>query len=167
MLKNEKGITLVELLAALVISLFVAGIVYSVVIFSMNYNKVETTKTSLQQEANYIITELQRIHRHNPSYILIVNSNHIKVREYDEDSKEFSGDRTLSDKYTYKLGETETEVILQVFPAGQNKRATNEINILEDIEPDIVIRDVKLSDFTIIDEEVGVDLSVTTVLTRY
>lgn len=78
---NEEGITLVELLATLVIAFFFIGIIYSVAILGMNYFKVETSKTRLQQEANYIITELQRIHREGNCYILSISTNQVVVKD--------------------------------------------------------------------------------------
>lgn len=78
---NEKGMTLIEVLATFVITSIFVGIIYGAVIIAMNYHSVETTKTKLQQEANYIITEIQRIHRQCESYRLIIESDKVEIKE--------------------------------------------------------------------------------------
>lgn len=103
MFKNEKGISLVEVLAALLISSIVAGIIYTMVILSMNYNNVEATKTSLQQEANYIVTEIQRIHRQCESYTLSITTDNVEIKDciISRDGSVDNLNKIISNKYQY------------------------------------------------------------------
>lgn len=80
MIKNEKGITLVEVLATLVLISLVTGIIISTLLHSMKYNEMETTKTTLQQEMNYVVAELQRIHRIGDTYTLTIDENVVKIK---------------------------------------------------------------------------------------
>jgi len=54
-MKNERGITLVELLAVLALVGIIVAIIVSVMINGMNTSKRNTTNQRLQQEANYIV----------------------------------------------------------------------------------------------------------------
>lgn len=68
MIKKESGMTLVEVLATLFLSSLVIMLIWTTVAISIKYNIVETKKLQMQQEANYIITDLQRIHRKYDCY---------------------------------------------------------------------------------------------------
>ena len=61
--KNEKGVTLVELLAVLVLVSMVATITFTTLSIATKYNITETKKLKMQQEANYIITKVLQEHR--------------------------------------------------------------------------------------------------------
>ncbi|WP_252502820.1 PilW family protein [Sporosarcina sp. Marseille-Q4943] len=63
MMRKQNGMTLVEVLATLLISSLVIMLVWTTVTISMKHNIVETKKLQMQQEVNYIITDLQNIHR--------------------------------------------------------------------------------------------------------
>lgn len=62
-IKNEKGVTLVELLAVLVLVSMVATIILTTFFIATKYNITETKKLKMQQEANYIITKVLQKHR--------------------------------------------------------------------------------------------------------
>jgi type II secretory pathway pseudopilin PulG len=72
---NQKGITLVELLAALVLILLVAGIAWTALSIGFKHSAVETNKTNLQQDANLIVASLSREHRSNEKYSLSFDAN--------------------------------------------------------------------------------------------
>lgn len=68
--RNQNGVTLVELLAALAISMIIIGLVSTVFISSFsNYNK-SLSKANLSQEANIVIAQLTKIHHKNLNYTL-------------------------------------------------------------------------------------------------
>ncbi|MBZ5201206.1 prepilin-type N-terminal cleavage/methylation domain-containing protein [Planomicrobium chinense] len=72
---NQKGITLVELIAALALVSLIAGIGWTALSIGMKHSALENNKTRLQQEANIIITALSNAHRQNDSYILRYDAN--------------------------------------------------------------------------------------------
>lgn len=63
MVRKQDGMTLVEVLATLLLSSLFILLIWTTVAISMRYNIVETKKLKMQKEANYIITDIQRIHR--------------------------------------------------------------------------------------------------------
>lgn len=63
MIRKQKGMTLVEVLASLLITSLVIILIWTTILISIKYNIVESNKIQMQQEVNYIITDLQRIHR--------------------------------------------------------------------------------------------------------
>lgn len=63
MMKNQQGITLVELLATLAISLSIMVLISSVLFQSISSMKVSETHVNLRQEANLIITMFSNAHR--------------------------------------------------------------------------------------------------------
>lgn len=79
MINNEKGLTLVELLATLTLLSLVTGIIWTTVSISTQFNVSETTNLRIQQEANYILTELQSIHRSCSDYRLTVTEKKVSV----------------------------------------------------------------------------------------
>jgi prepilin-type N-terminal cleavage/methylation domain-containing protein len=61
-MKNEKGITLIELLAAISILVIISSLIYGVLIgVNKNYNQL-SSKTNLNQEANIILATLKNYH---------------------------------------------------------------------------------------------------------
>lgn len=60
--------TLVEVLATLLLSSLVIMLIWTTVAISMKYNIVESKKLQMQQDANYMITDIQRIHRKYDCY---------------------------------------------------------------------------------------------------
>lgn len=67
---NQKGVTLVELLAALaLVSIITAG-AWTALMTGMNHGAAETNKTMLQQDANIIISKISAAHRLNDYYYL-------------------------------------------------------------------------------------------------
>jgi len=60
--KNENGITLIELLAALVLFGIIAVLIWSFFFKAINFNDREVTKNQLQQEANLIVNTIQQLH---------------------------------------------------------------------------------------------------------
>jgi len=62
---NEKGITLVELLAALALLGLISVLIWNLFFQSLNFNDRAVTKNQLQQEANLIVNTIQQTHTKN------------------------------------------------------------------------------------------------------
>lgn len=80
MLRKQNGMTLVEVLAVLVLSSLVILLVWTTAMTAIKYNITETKKLRMQEEANYIISEIQRIHRQCNQYELNVSAGEISVK---------------------------------------------------------------------------------------
>ena len=86
MVQNEKGVTLIELLAAITIFGIFSTIIWAFFFQSFQTNNVEMTKNSLQQEANLIINTLQEVHRKSESYLIVIDAD-FKTLEITPDSE--------------------------------------------------------------------------------
>jgi len=86
MVQNEKGVTLIELLAAITIFGIFSTIIWAFFFQSFQANNVEMTKNSLQQEANLIINTLQEVHRNSESYLIQIDAD-FKSLEITPDSE--------------------------------------------------------------------------------
>lgn len=65
---NQKGLTLIELLATLTILFIISTLIYGVLInINKNYSKIEDQNT-LEQETNYIISTIKNYHLKNDVY---------------------------------------------------------------------------------------------------
>lgn len=81
---NQKGITLVELLAALALVGIIAAIAWTTLSIGFKHTVVETEKTKLQQSANLIMTTLTNQHRRSDSYSLVFEGNQLKINSCDQ-----------------------------------------------------------------------------------
>ncbi|PKG21680.1 PilW family protein [Niallia nealsonii] len=83
MIQNSKGLTLIELLAAVSLSAIILLLAYQFLFQGFQFSKTVTDKTLLQQEANYIMVNLTKIHQSSDSYTIAFdqnpNANYIKV----------------------------------------------------------------------------------------
>ena len=70
---DERGATLVELIAALALVAAIAAIAWTALTLGARHTAVETSKTILQQDANLIISMLSAEHRANDSYTLRID----------------------------------------------------------------------------------------------
>lgn len=75
--KNETGVTLMELLAAIIIFMMFGAIVWAFFFQSLKFNEAEVSKQQLKTEANLIINAIQQNHVKKPeSYrISTIDSN--------------------------------------------------------------------------------------------
>lgn len=76
---NQKGVTLVELLATLVISGIFATIIWTFLFQTMKTNEVEISKNQLQQEANIILNALDEVHRKSAEYKIDYSNDEIII----------------------------------------------------------------------------------------
>lgn len=156
---NEKGITLVELLAVLVLVSLVTTIIITTFSIAHRHNVTETKKLKLQQEANYIISAVLQKHRDKKTdcYVLKVTEDKHKIIFKETDGLEI----VLGDKFIYLLnhkhnivdevekieGETEEDL-------GEMKTCPKE----NDLGTTLIVKDR---------ENPKLDVSVNTVFTRY
>ena len=105
MSKNEDGMTLVEVLATLVLIILVSGVLWTTVSIATKFNISETSALRLQQEANYIIAELQQVHRQCYSYKLTIVRDEVKVAECKNETgaslTQYDG--VISDQFKYRF----------------------------------------------------------------
>lgn len=81
---NEKGVTLVELLVALALVSIIAVLAMTTFNIGVKYNVTETTKTTMQQESNLIVTTLMNVHRTSKCY-QIENTSTITINIYNDE----------------------------------------------------------------------------------
>lgn len=101
MKNDEKGLTLVELLATLTLISLVTGIIWTTISIASQFNIGETTSLKLQQEANYIITELQKAHRTCSEYKLTIKEDEISIKECKLIDKDEIINKIISSNYKY------------------------------------------------------------------
>ncbi|WP_019413854.1 prepilin-type N-terminal cleavage/methylation domain-containing protein [Paenisporosarcina sp. TG20] len=80
---NEKGLTLLEVLASLVLVSLVVALAMTTFNIGVKYNVIETTKTKMQQESNLIVSTLMNVHRTEKCYD-IQNVTTITIDVYDD-----------------------------------------------------------------------------------
>ncbi|MEH7384536.1 prepilin-type N-terminal cleavage/methylation domain-containing protein [Bacillus sp. JJ1521] len=74
-LRNNGGITLIELLATLAIFSMVSILIYGVLINGMNYSEKSKDNVSRQQEMNILVTTITKAHESYSSYEIVVDQN--------------------------------------------------------------------------------------------
>lgn len=72
---NQKGITLIELLAVLTILGIVLGILYNVFINGLHYSTSSKDTVLIQQEANYLLTLLKKQHEKDVPYTVKIRKD--------------------------------------------------------------------------------------------
>lgn len=75
LLRNERGLTLIELLAVLLIGAMLLALAMSMLFMTMRVNAVQTEKNRMQQEANIILANLANHHRDAECYRLSLNTS--------------------------------------------------------------------------------------------
>ena len=102
-MRNQKGITLVELLAALALVGLIVALAFSVMTQGISASDRNTSNQRIQQEANIIVEKLRREHlmnSHEAGYTsmieLVIVGDVLKIKDGE----------ILSSGYTYKFLET-------------------------------------------------------------
>ncbi|MCA1055243.1 prepilin-type N-terminal cleavage/methylation domain-containing protein [Rossellomorea aquimaris] len=78
-MRNEKGVTLVEMLAALSILTIIGLVTWNVFFQGLFYSKKAESDISLQQEANIIAMKMTRIHQTSETYKVVSDRCEVKV----------------------------------------------------------------------------------------
>lgn len=112
-MRNEQGLTIVESLAALTILSFIGLIIWNVFFQGYNFSKDAVSKNAMQQEANIIIANLNRIHQTAATYEISVPENgtvEVTVTERDHSTRKvlFKNDHLLIQ--TSKMGEINPKI---------------------------------------------------------
>ncbi|MDF2606473.1 MAG: prepilin-type N-terminal cleavage/methylation protein [Bacillales bacterium] len=138
MLRNNKGITLVELLVSMAISSIILVLIWGIYFQGAKFSKVVTNKTLLQQEANTLISNLTRIHQTSTATYMFQFSGNSSA----EDLSSFTvvGDETtkientnfLYSIYTFDVSNSTEELITNNFTVSPN---------IDDFNIKIVIKD--------------------------
>ncbi|AIY05151.1 hypothetical protein Plano_1186 [Planococcus sp. PAMC 21323] len=101
MRNNEKGITMIELLAALVlVSIVVAG-AWTAMTIGFKHSVVETTKTHIQQDANLIVSKLSANHRQSESYKLKFENGQLMLKTCTTETTCSTYQRVIDQNYDY------------------------------------------------------------------
>lgn len=99
--RNQKGITLVELLAALLISSLVIIILMTTLSIGFKYNISESKKVRLQQEANLVIATITSKHRDGECYKLDVEEE--KLFFYTCDEEKIQEGSVTDNRFNYQV----------------------------------------------------------------
>lgn len=138
-MENEKGMTLVEVLATLLLMSLVTGVIWTTISIATKFNVSETSTLTLQQETNYIIAELQQVHRHCKTYELTISKNEIKVdnciKNNPDSPRQFNG--VISNRFNYS-------------PEMKNVKYKPSL-IIKNKEDLVYKNDINIPDFEIID----------------
>lgn len=122
---NEKGVTLIELLAALALVSIIAVLAMTTFNIGVKYNVTETKKTTMQQESNLIVSTLMNVHRTEKCYE-IENTNTLNIKVYDDDLCTAPFSRQIEfnqNQFTYALT-LETGTPVQIRPQETNYSLT-------------------------------------------
>ncbi|WKA52392.1 type II secretion system protein [Planococcus liqunii] len=97
-MKNQKGITLVELLAVLAITGIIIVLIFSVLLTGSNASHRTAAKQQMQQEANYIVEVVRNeyLKLHGPKI-------NLKIEGVGEQQKLKMGSQVISRGYNYKI----------------------------------------------------------------
>lgn len=77
---NQKGITLVELLAALALVSIIAAGAWTALSIGLEHSAVETNKTKMQLDANLIVTTLSNAHRQSEEYSVWIDDGYLMLQ---------------------------------------------------------------------------------------
>lgn len=107
-MKNEKGITLVELLAALAIMGIIVVVIMSVLSTGASSSERTANRQQLQQEANLIVEQIRASYLENEKsdlindqFIVRVEGDELVVTPLEDENKEI-----LSNGYEYRLSKS-------------------------------------------------------------
>lgn len=102
MKNNEKGLTMIELLAALVLVSIIAVGAWTAMSIGFKHSVVETSKTQIQQDANLITAKLSAVHRKSDSYWLSFENEQLVVKTCFDDEGCGSFERVIDKTFEFK-----------------------------------------------------------------
>lgn len=111
---NQKGLTLVETLAVIIITFIVMLILFNIVASSLNNSKKMQEQANIQSEANYLLVVLREFHQRGQDYTISFIDGELII---EEDST--SHYRTVFNRYYYEVND-KTELI-EISPKNEEK----------------------------------------------
>lgn len=99
---GEKGITMIELLAALILVSVIAGVAWTAMSIGFKHSVVETSKTQIQQDANLITAKLSAVHRKSDSYWLTFENKQLVVKTCFDDKGCGPYERVIDKTFDFK-----------------------------------------------------------------
>jgi prepilin-type N-terminal cleavage/methylation domain-containing protein len=84
-MRNERGVTLVEVLATLTILSIISVTTWQIFFQGYKFSQESVTKNMLQQESNIVLSNLTRIHQTTEKYKLISSDCKITVLDKNDD----------------------------------------------------------------------------------
>jgi type II secretory pathway pseudopilin PulG len=109
MIKNEHGITLIEVLGSVVILSLIGSIIWNIFFQGYNFSQEAISKNSMQQEANFIINDLTKIHQTAKQYEITSSGDSIQVTFTKKDDS----------IHTQKFNHPNMRISAVVNPSGQ------------------------------------------------
>ena len=100
MVHNQRGLTLIEVLATLTVLSIVGAVIWNVFFQGLLYTKKAVSQNSIQQEANVIVMTLTKIHQTSEEYELENSNCTIKEKN--------SGQELKNDDLCFSLDQTYT-----------------------------------------------------------
>jgi prepilin-type N-terminal cleavage/methylation domain-containing protein len=94
-ISSQKGVTLIELLAAITISAIVIGLVYGVLSSMLHNNEKAMSYNTVRQEANAVITQIRTLHQKGSLELCYENDETIYLDT-------IKTDRLASDGYRFQ-----------------------------------------------------------------
>jgi prepilin-type N-terminal cleavage/methylation domain-containing protein len=85
MSRNEKGVTLIELMAAITILSLIGGIIWGILFQGNRSSQDSISKNNIQEEANIMIMKLKRIHQTSKEYTINSTSCSVTVNATKQD----------------------------------------------------------------------------------
>lgn len=133
-MRNQKGVTLVELLAVLAVAGIITVLIASVLSTGSNASNRTATKQQLQQEANIIVEKIRAHYLLNEKEDGIPDEFLVKVN--DEEDKLFIEDDTgiilLSEGFEYNLSPSEQILSIKLY----RKKISNFYLLIQSKEAD-------------------------------
>jgi len=131
-INNTKGITLVELIAALALVTIVAILIMTTLSIGIQRSVLEGEKTRIQQDANLMVTKLLDIHQKGDCYQLEITPNKdLVVISYNNSTKTACGSETTqSEPINNQNYDISTTNPMQIFEIINPHRENNAISIV-------------------------------------
>ncbi|MFD1030437.1 prepilin-type N-terminal cleavage/methylation domain-containing protein [Metaplanococcus flavidus] len=125
-MKNERGITLVELIAALAIIGIITVVIASVLMTGTSSADRTSSKQQMQQEANYIVEVIR-------AEYLKKENNEIKIKVNNAEEKLIINNKVISQGYKYTIEEPEESDEENTFSIDPNENVKFEMVLIDGV----------------------------------
>lgn len=126
---NEKGVTLIETLAILVIGSIVMLLVFNILSTGIKNSKQIQERANLQNEANYLLVVLREFHERGIDYTITFTGEKMIIEDINQQHK------TLFNNYHYEVNHKAES--LTIFPKKEDKSFQIELKLMSKKYPDI------------------------------